>query len=49
LNWLPILDNAESNRAQASALPNCDFRNALQTVRAAARTEVRALRQLRRR
>ena len=31
LDWLPILDNAESNRAKGSVLPNCDFRNALQT------------------
>lgn len=37
LDWLPILDNAESNRARASALPNRDFLKALQTIRAAAR------------
>jgi hypothetical protein len=49
LDWLPILDNAESIRAQSPALPNCDFRNALQTIRAAARIGGRALRQLQRR
>ena len=49
LDWLPILDNAESNRARASVLPNRDFLKALQTITAAARIEDRAPRQPRRR
>ena len=31
LDWLPILDKAESNRVNSSALPKCNFGNGLRS------------------